>query len=178
MHDQEEGMPQTIKVVERNINALLERRKADQLKTALHYKIVKVITDFVGSMSSVYIHLMFFGGWIIWNIGWLQLKPFDPSFIIMATFAAVEAIFLSIFILISQNMMSVDQDKRAELNLQVSLLTEHEVTRMITMLSAIAEKLELGHIINDEIKEFSKDIHPEKMMDTLETAVEKSLPQP
>ncbi len=73
-------------------------------------------------MAFVYIHLALFGLWIIWNLGWLGLKPFDKSFVILAMFASVEAIFLSTFVLISQNRMNVQADKRAALDLQVSLL--------------------------------------------------------
>lgn len=166
-------MAKTANVVERNINALLQRRKEEKDKRTTQHKIVNAITNFMGSMPSVYIHLFVFGIWILWNLGWFQLKPFDPSFLILATFAAVEAIFLSTFILISQNQLRIEENKRAELDLQVSLLTEHEVTRVITMLSAIAKKMRLEAIVDEEIKELSKDIDPQNVMDTMENASEK-----
>jgi uncharacterized membrane protein len=49
----------------------------------------------------VYLHLALFGVWIVWNLGWFGLKAFDPSFVVLAMFASVEAIFLSTFVLIS-----------------------------------------------------------------------------
>lgn len=113
-------------------------------------------------MLFVYIHLVLFGIWIIWNVGWMGLKPFDSSFVVLAMFASVEAIFLSTFVLISQNRMNVQADKRADLDLQVSLLTEHEVTRLITIITAMAKKMDIQEAYHPEIEELSKDVHPEK----------------
>ena len=80
-------------------------------------------------MRFVYLHLALFGGWIIVNLGLIPgLRPFDPSFVVLAMVASVEAIFLSTFVLISQNRMAAAADRRADLDLQVSLLAEHEIT--------------------------------------------------
>jgi uncharacterized membrane protein len=119
-------------------------------------------------MMFVYIHLTLFGIWIIWNLGWMGLQPFDPSFVVLAMFASVEAIFLSTFVLISQNRMNVQADKRAELDLQVSLLTEHEVTRLIVLVTAMAKKMNIEAAHDAEISELSKDVRPEEVMDTME----------
>src|SRR5947208_15107721 len=124
-------------------------------------KIADAVTHFTGSMLFVYIHLILFGIWIFWNLGWLGLKPFDPSFVILAMFASVEAIFLSTFVLISQNRMNAQADKRADLDLQVSLLAEHEVTRMLTLVKAIAEKLEIEQSRDPELPQLQRDIIPE-----------------
>ena len=155
-------------VVERNIAALLERRKQEDRKKSTEIRIADAITRFTGSMLFVYIHLLMFGIWIFWNSGWLGLKPFDPSFVVLAMVASVEAIFLSTFVLISQNMMNAQADKRAELNLQVSLLSEHEVTRLISLVAKMAEKMEIEHDFHHELEELSKDIHPEKVIETME----------
>lgn len=166
-------------VVERNISALLERRKQEDAAKPAEIKIADTITRFTGSMLFVYIHLVMFGVWIIWNIGWLGLQKFDPSFVILAMFASVEAIFLSTFVLISQNRMNAQADKRAELNLQVSLLAEHEVTRIISLVSEIARKMNIEHNFQDELQELSKDVHPENVMETMEKVTrEKDGPQP
>jgi uncharacterized membrane protein len=88
--------------------------------------------------------------------------------VVLAMFASVEAIFLSTFVLISQNRMNAEADKRAELDLQVSLLTEHEVTRLITLVTAMAQKMDIADAYHPEIDELAKDVHPEKVMDTME----------
>lgn len=161
------------KIVERNIDALLQRRKQEEARKTSEERIADSITKFAGSMLFVYIHLCLFGIWIIWNLGWLGLKPFDPSFVVLAMFASVEAIFLSTFVLISQNRMNLQADKRAELDLQVSLLTEHEVTRAISLLTAIAKKMDIEDADNEEMKELLNDVHPEKVMDTMERVTEE-----
>ena len=160
--------PEMARIVERNIDALLARNKQEEKKKTIEEKIADHVTRFTGSMLFVYIHLVLFGIWIIWNVGWFGLKTFDPSFVVLAMFASVEAIFLSTFVLISQNRMSVQADKRADLDLQVSLLTEHDVTRLITIISAMAKKMDIQEAYHPEIEELSKDVHPEKVMDTME----------
>lgn len=161
-------------IVERNIAALLERREAEQRKRTREERIADAITRFTGSMQFVYLHLFLFAGWIFWNTGVLGLKPFDASFVILAMFASVEAIFLSTFVLISQNRMNEEADKRAELDLQVSLLTEHEVTRLISLVRAIAQKMEIKDADDTAIDELEQNVRPEKVMDTMEAVTEKS----
>jgi uncharacterized membrane protein len=166
----EKEAPGVINVVERNINRLLHRKQEDLKKRTIKEKLVDSITSFAGSMLSIFIHLVFFGGWVVWNLGLLNLKPFDPRFILLGTFAAVEAIFLTTFVLIGQKQMNLRAEKWAELDLQISLLTEHEVTRILTMISAIARKMDIEIAEDKEIEELSKDIHPGKVLDTMEKA--------
>lgn len=119
-------------------------------------------------MKFVYIHLLLFTTWIIWNLGWLGLQPFDPTFVVLAMFASVEAIFLSTFVLISQNRMNIQADKRADLDLQVSLLAEHEVTQLITLVTAIAKKMDITEAHNPQLWELAQNVQPEKVLDTME----------
>ena len=66
-------------------------------------RIARAITGFTGSITFVCLHALIYGVWILLNIGVFSgLKPFDPSFVILASEASVEAIFLSTFVLISQ----------------------------------------------------------------------------
>jgi uncharacterized membrane protein len=160
--------PELARIVERNIEALLQRRKQEQEKKTTEERIADAITKFTGSMPFIYIHLLLFGVWIIWNLGWMGIKPFDPTFVVLAMFASVEAIFLSTFVLISQNRMTIQADKRADLDLQISLLTEHEVTRLITLVTDIAKKMEVENADQPEIEQLKKDVQPEKVMDTME----------
>ena len=161
-------------VVERNIRALILRRRAeDQLKT-LDERIADRVTRFTGSMRFVYIHLLLFGGWIVLNLGWIPfIERFDPSFVILAMVASVEAIFLSTFVLISQNRMAVLDAQRADLDLQVSLLAEHEITRLITLVTAIAAKMEIAESKHPDLLELSKDVAPEAVLQTMEEAAAK-----
>lgn len=166
--------PQMAKIVERNIDALLKRRNEEEAKKTQEEKIADRVTRFTGSMFFVYLHLFIFGSWILWNLGWLGLKPFDPSFVVLAMIASVEAIFLSTFVLISQNRMTEQAEKRAELDLQVSLLAEHEITRLITLVTAMAKKIGIEEAYDEEFEELAKDVHPEKVMDTMEQLTRKN----
>ena len=167
-YNQPEGSQHMARVVERNIVALLQRREEEERKKSKEQRIADKITRFTGSMIFVYLHLCIFGAWIIWNLGWVGLEPFDPSFVVLAMFASVEAIFLSTFVLISQNRMTAEADRRAELDLQVGLLSEHEITRLIVMVSKMAKKLGIEEAFDQEIDELSKNVHPEKVMDTMD----------
>ncbi|HNP24414.1 MAG TPA: DUF1003 domain-containing protein [Panacibacter sp.] len=162
--------PEVIAIVERNVNALLNRKKEDRKKRNITEKLVDGVTAFAASMLSVLVHTILFGVWTVWNLGMLNLKPFDPSFIILATFAGVEAIFLTTFVLIGQKHMNAQAEKWAELDLQVSLLTEHELTRVLTLVTKIARAVNVDVDEDREIEELSKDIHPDNVLDTIEKA--------
>src|SRR5687768_495177 len=162
------------RVVDRNIRALLAHRQEQQVSRSRQERIADAVTRFTGSMRFVYIHLVVFGAWILINLGWLPVIPrFDPSFVVLAMVASVEAIFLSTFVLISQNRMSALADKRADLDLQVSLLSEHEVTRMLSLVQQIAAKMEIQEAGDPELDELARDVHPEKVLDKIESNAEE-----
>lgn len=156
-------------VVERNIQALISRRNQEEKTKSLQERIADAISRFAGSMTFVYIHLIVFGLWIVVNVGWTPLPAFDPTFVILAMFASVEAIFLSTFVLITQNRMAAQADRRADLDLHISLLAEHEVTRLITLVSAIAGRMGIETTFNHpDLAELEKDVHPEKVLEKIE----------
>jgi len=160
-------------VVDRNISALLTRRQAEEERKTVEDRVADTITRFTGSMLFVYLHLVIFGAWITVNLGWLPGVPrFDPSFVVLAMAASVEAIFLSTFVLISQNRMQAASDRRADLDLHVSLLSEHEVTRLITLVVAIAEKMGIDEAKNPELEALAKDVAPERVLDKMIEAEE------
>jgi uncharacterized membrane protein len=157
------------RVVGRNIQALLERRQEDERRKRRQDRIADAITRFTGSMRFVYIHLALFAVWIAVNLGWLPIvAPFDPTFVVLAMVASVEAIFLSTFVLISQNRMTALADKRADLDLQVSLLTEHEITRLIQLVTAMARHMGVDESHDPELHELAHDVAPERVLDEME----------
>jgi uncharacterized membrane protein len=120
-------------------------------------------------MLFVYIHLALFGFWIIANLGWIPGVPqWDESFVVLAMWASVEAIFLSTFVLISQNRMQAAADKRADLDLQISLLAEHEITKLATLVSAIAEHIGVQTEVDEELGEIQQNVAPEAVLDKIE----------
>ena len=164
------GMAQ---VVERNIRALIERRQAEDSAKRLDERLADRITGFAGSMRFVWLHAVLFGAWILANTGWLPVPKFDPSLVLLAMFASVEAIFLSTFVLISQNRMAALADKRADLDLQISLLAEHEITRVVALVTEMGHRMGIDEAHDPELTELSEDVHPEHVLDRIEATERK-----
>lgn len=162
--------PETLNpALSRNIRTLRERHEREESQASLGAKLAGGVTAFTGSMTFVYVHLVILLAWVGANVGLIPGAPrFDPTFVILATAASVEAIFLSTFVLISQNRAAKSAERRSELDLQINLLTEHEVTRLITLTSAIAEKLGVPEAQDPALRELEADIAPEAVLDILQ----------
>jgi uncharacterized membrane protein len=159
-------------VLERNLQALVDRRRAEEARKGLQERAADRITAFTGSMTFVWLHVVYFGGWILWNLPFSPLPRFDSSLVVLAMAASVEAIFLSTFVLISQNRMAAAADRRADLDLQISLLAEHEVTRLIRMVKAIGDRLGIEEASAPELRELQRDVAPEQVLDRIEDVEE------
>ena len=166
-----EGEPGMNEVLARNIRTLLQKRRADERKASTEQKLADAITRFTGSMPFVFLHAILFGLWIVINLGWLSwfgLRAFDPSFVVLAMVASVEAIFLSTFILISQNRMNAASERRADLDLHISLLAEHEITKILQLVSQLAEQVGIRESDTPELAELKRDVAPEKVLEKIE----------
>jgi uncharacterized membrane protein len=152
----------------RNISALAERRRAEEERAGPDQRLAGAITRFAGSMLFVYVHALIVAAWVAINLGWTPLRPFDETFVILATAASVEAIFLSTFILIAQNRAAEVAERRADLDLQISLLSEHEVTQLIRLVTRIAEKLGIEEAGNPELAELQRNVAPEAVLERIE----------
>ncbi len=157
-------------VLRRNIAALLARRRAEEQRRTLDERIAAAVAAFTGSMISVYVHLVLFGSWIVINLGWTPLPPFDKSFVILAMIASVEAIFLSTFVLITQNRLSAEAERRADLDLQISLLAEHEITRLVQLVSEIGKRVGVEASNDPSLEPLKRDVAPEDVLDRLDSA--------
>jgi uncharacterized membrane protein len=156
-------------VLVKNIDTLHRRREQEAHKASVQDQIADAITRFTGSMVFVYLHVAAFGFWITANLGWIPSVPqWDESFVVLAMLASVEAIFLSTFVLITQNRMAAVADRRADLDLQISLLAEHEVTKLANLLSAIAHKLGVDVAMDQELEAIKNDVAPEAVLDEIE----------
>lgn len=155
-------------VLRRNIEAMRVQRERDEAKASWGEKLAGRITDFTGSLNFVWIHLILVAGWVVVNIGLIPAIPrFDRSFVILATVASVEAIFLSTFVLISQNRIAALAEKRAALDLQINLLSEYEITHLVKLTAAIAEKLEIQEARHPELAELEREVVPERVLERL-----------
>ena len=164
-------LPGLSPVLTRNIQALEQRRRREEREATAEQRIAGAITRFTGSMRFVYLHLAVFGLWIVANLGWIPGVPaWDSSFGVLAMIASVEAIFLSTFVLISQNRMAAAADKRADLDLQVGLLAEHEVTKLVDLVAKLADRMGVKAVADHELDEIRQDVAPEAVLDEIEAA--------
>jgi uncharacterized membrane protein len=157
-------------VVARNIHDLSARRARETAAATRQERIADAATRATGSMPFVYLHLVFFGMWIAANLNWIPgLKPWDTSFAVLAMVASVEAIFLSTFVLITQNRMAAAADKRADLDLQISLLAEHEISKLAVLISAMAKQMGIKTEADAELETIKQDVQPEAILEEIES---------
>lgn len=145
-----------------------ELQAREEAQARFSERLSDAITRFAGSMTFVAIHAAAYGAWIIVNLGAIPgVRPFDPSFVMLAMEASVEAIFLSTFVLISQNRMMGAAARQSELDLQINLLAEHELTRLVALVDAVAKKLGVEAVAPGELDEIKQDVSPEAVLDGL-----------
>ena len=168
--------PETLSsTLRRNIEALRDRRKRELENAPLEERIADRVTRFTGSMLFVYLHMLAYGLWILGNLGLIPgLEPWDPTFVVLAMIASVEAIFLSTFILITQNRMSHMSERRAELDVQVSLLAEQEITKLVEMVSELSKRLGVSNGAGAEVEEMKRAVAPEAVLDEIEKGEEEA----
>jgi uncharacterized membrane protein len=134
------------------------------------------ITRFTGSLGFVWAHAVLVVAWVVVNLGWAPaIRPFDPTFVILATVASVEAIFLTTFVLITQNRTTALAEKRAALDLQINLLAEYEITQLVRLTRGIAEKLDVQPR-DPELDELTRKVVPEEVLEEIEAQEESIRP--
>lgn len=128
-----------------------ERKRIHSLKAQMDQertwsdRLADEINAGFGSMGFFACHVVLFAVWIVFNMGWIPVIPiFDPfPFGLLTMVVSLEAIFLSIFVLISQNRASNIAEVREEVALQVNVRAEQEITRLLIMVAEMHEKLGL-----------------------------------
>ena len=154
----------------RNIRALMARRQQEKADAPTSEKVAAAIANFTGSMWSVLLHAAVFGLWVLVNLEILPIvEPWDPTFVVLAMIASVEAIFLSTFVLMNQNRLARADDRRADLTLQIGLLAEYETTKLVELTSAIARHLNAGLAESEDVTELTEEIDPEAVLDRIDS---------
>jgi len=152
-------------VIEKNIRTIIGLRARAARERNLQERIADAVTSFSGRMVFAYLHIIWFVAWILLNTGRFGVKVFDPfPYGLLTMIVSLEAIFLSTFVLISQNRQSAEADRRADLNLQIGLLTEHELTRVLLMLDAMQRKMGLIDPEKKELKDLEMETRPEDVL--------------
>ena len=161
----EKDNPALSKVIERNIRTIIYLRAKADRERSLQGRIADAITSFSGRMVFAYIHIIWFGIWILLNTGRFGLHAFDPfPYGLLTMIVSLEAIFLSTFVLVSQNRLGAESERRADLDLHIGLLTEHELTRVLQMLDAIQDKMGIVDHANSELADLEMETKPEDVL--------------
>lgn len=161
--------PSLSKILEHNIRTIASLRLQTSRARGLQERLADVITTFSGRLVFVYVHIVWFGLWILLNTGRLGVPVFDPfPYGLLTMIVSLEAIFLSTFVLISQNRLSAEAESRAHLSLQIGLLTEHETTRVLQMLDAIQAKLGIENHAESELADLEMETKPENVLAEIE----------
>jgi uncharacterized membrane protein len=151
--------------VARNVAAIAQLERDLVAQRPIGARIGAAIAHFVGTFKFVGLHAALIGFWMIWN---RQSNPlaFDPApyntlFLLLAT----ESILLSTFVLMSQNEMNRAADRRQHLELQISLLSESEMTKLLETVRQIGMQVGLPDAAEDdeEFREMAKETDVERI---------------
>lgn len=146
------GHTVTSSALEENVEAIKGWEQAILLGRTRTEQISDWIASTAGSTPMLVLHVVWFGLWIVLNLGVIHgIQPFDPfpfSFLTMTV--SLEAIFLALFVLASQNRLSRQADKRSHLDLQIDLLAEREMTAVLQLLQDIVRHLHVDTTIRPE----------------------------
>lgn len=159
-------------LTQRNIDRVMALESSEHQKATTADRIADAITAFSGSIRFVWITTVLVGGWIAANFllpGQDRLDPFP--FPLLTLVLSVEAIFLSIFILMSQNRAAKVSDKRSHLDLQLNMLTEQENTKMLRMLEDIGRVVGAEFCSGTEVEILAAATQPESLSRQIDQAV-------
>lgn len=139
-------------VTEKNIQAIARLEKRAAQRHTYGERVAARVTQLAGSVVFIVVHVVWFVLWIAANAGMIRgIAPWDPfPYSFLTLIVSLEAIFLSLLVLMTQNRLTRDADKRAQLDLQINLLAEQESTATLQMLEKICQHL--GINIDGEIQ--------------------------
>jgi uncharacterized membrane protein len=157
-------------VTRQNVKAMRELEEAAMARRTGADRAAAAIARFCGSMRFVWIHVAVFAAWIGYNsLPWFN--AFDPyPFTFLTLVVSLEAIFLSTFILISQNYDMRVAERRNQLDLQINLLAEQENTKALQILERIARKVG-AHLTDDpQVRALEEATRPDTLVEQIEEA--------
>lgn len=160
-------------IVQRNIRAVAELAADQQKAKSIEDRVAMAVSRFAGSMNFVYVHALIFGLWTAANMGLFPgIQNFDRNLNALNTIATLEAIFLATFVLIAQNRMTANEEVRNHLDVQVSLLAEHETTHILRLVTAIGEKMGVAGVDDPEIRELLRNVEAQEIIDQIEVEID------
>jgi uncharacterized membrane protein len=145
---------------------LRERKVGEHLGDAL--------ASALGSLEALVVHAIWFVAWIAVNLGAIPgVAPFDPfPFGLLTLVVSLEAIFLSLFLLVSQKRLTHQTEKRAHFDMQINMLAETEVTAILVLVRKLCHKLGVEELNEAELRDLARPTDLKKLFQ----AVEKKIP--
>lgn len=159
----------------RNVETIIRLEEATRAGRTTAECLADEITRFCGSMTFVWVHVIWYGAWIAANTLLPAGQRFDPfPFSFLTLIVSLEAIFLATFILLSQNRQRALDERRAQLDLQVNLLSEQENTKMLELLEKIAERVGVDLSDDAEIRILEEATRPQKLLQQIDQGMAKN----
>lgn len=158
-------------LIHKNIDTINQIEQASHDNRSRADIVADKIASFCGSMAFVWVHVVWFGGWLLLNVfpGIPKAVRFDPPpFPNLTLVVSLEAIFLSTFILISQNRQQRGADRRNHLDLQINLLAEQESSQMLTMMRQMMDHFGIVEPGGSRSAALGEDTDPIRLMSDLE----------
>ena len=142
-------------------------------------RVADALTGFASSTPFLVLHVLWFAIWIPWNVGLLGFRPFDPfPFGLLTMIVSLEAIFLSIFVLMAQSREAAIAELREEITLQVNLRMEEEVTKTLQLVAGLYGRL--GQRLGDdpELRQMLQPLDADAIERSLSAQIRESLRPP
>jgi len=153
--------------IAKSIEDVVRLETRDQM--GFSQRVASVVTAIAGSMLFVWLNIAWFATWIIINVAFSD--PFDPfPFTFLTMIVSLEAIFLSVFVLITQNRQALQADRRAKVDLEVNTVAEQEVTKLIGMVEQIHDHLGIKEPDDPELRAMKQPTAVEELADAVEEA--------
>ncbi len=168
------GTQSVEELTRRNVERIQALEREEHGKASTADRVADAIANFVGSIAFVWVTVLLIGGWVAGNLLVAPDHRIDSfPFPLLTLVLSVEAIFLSIFILMSQNRAARVSDKRSHLDLQLNLLSEQENTKMLLMLEDIAKAVGHRTPSDPEVQVLGQATQPEALSRQIDQATDK-----
>ncbi len=152
---------------ERRLKAVHSLQARHNQKRSTFQKITDKLVSWSGTVLFLFANIAVFAIWILFNRGRGSFDPFP--FVLLTTIVSLEAIILSILVLISQNRQSKIADLRQEIDMQVNLVTEEEITKLLKLVAGLYAALKINIDQDSELKEMLKPTNWDSLEERLET---------
>jgi uncharacterized membrane protein len=169
------GIPRPVR---RTVREAVQVERRGRIAMSRSDRLADWITGFAGSMPFVYLHVLWFGVWVALNRGIFGITPFDRfPFGLLTMLVSLEAIFLSTFVLLSQNRQAVLSDRRAEIDLQLNVIAEQEVTKILCVLDLISAHLGVDLTADPDLQGMEQMTDLTSLMDEVDEAAWETNPK-